>query len=189
MLAIPNEKGKRVSTPRREQLRREAARMFAEFGYHGVSIEDLGASVGISGPGIYRHFTSKDALLADLLIGVSEDLLQNGRAEVASARNPDDALERLVDKHLDFSLTEPDLIRVQDRDFASLAPTDQRQVRRLQRAYVELWVDQLVPGVTREEARARAHATFGLLNATPRITDPEARAPMLRQMALAALHA
>ena len=50
MLAIPNEKGKRVSTPRREQLRREAARMFAEFGYHGVSIEDLGASVGISGP-------------------------------------------------------------------------------------------------------------------------------------------
>jgi AcrR family transcriptional regulator len=163
--------------------------MFAEFGYHGVSIEDLGASVGISGPAIYRHFTSKDALLADLLVGISEDLLQNGRVEVAAARNPADALSRLVDKHLDFSLTEPDLIRVQDRDFASLAPSDQRQVRRLQRAYVELWVDQLAPGVTREEGRARAHATFGLLNATPRIKDPATRAPMLKAMALAALHA
>jgi AcrR family transcriptional regulator len=161
--------------------------MFAEFGYHGVSIEDLGASVGISGPGIYRHFTSKDALLADLLVGISEDLLQNGRAEVAGARNPTEALERLIDRHLDFSLTEPDLIRVQDRDFASLATSDQRQVRRLQRSYVELWVDQLVPGLTREEARARAHAAFGLLNATPRIADPASRAPMLKQMALAAL--
>ena len=50
-----------------EQLRREAARMFAEFGYHGVSIEDLGASVGISGPAVYKHFSSKDALLAALL--------------------------------------------------------------------------------------------------------------------------
>ena len=161
--------------------------MFAEFGYHGVSIEDLGASVGISGPAVYRHFTSKDALLADLLVGISEDLLENGRVEVAGAATPEEALERLVDKHLDFSLTEPDLIRVQDRDLASLGPSDQRQVRRLQRAYVELWVDQLVPGLTRDEARARAHAVFGLLNATPHVRGAAAHAPMLRQMALAAL--
>ena len=176
-----------MSTPRQEQLLREAARMFAEYGYHGVSTEDLGAAVGISGPAVYRHFASKDALLADLLVGISEELLQNGRVEVAAARTPAEALERLVDKHLEFSLTEPDLIRVQDRDFASLSPADQRTVRRLQRAYVELWVDQLVPPLSREQARARAHAVFGLLNSTPHIEDPEVRAPMLRAMALAAL--
>ena len=113
-----------MATPRQEQLRREAARMFAEFGYHGVSIEDLGASVGISGPAVYKHFSSKDALLAALLIGISEDLLENGRVEVAGSSNPREALERLVDKHLEFSLTEPDLIRVQDRDLASLSQND-----------------------------------------------------------------
>jgi AcrR family transcriptional regulator len=176
-------------TPRQEQLRREAARMFAEFGYHGVSIEDLGAAVGISGPGIYRHFSSKDALLADLLVGISEDLLENAKVEVAAAKNPADALVRLVDHHLAFSLSEPDLIRVQDRDLASLSPFAHHQVRRLQRSYVELWVDQLVPTLTRDEARARAHAVFGLLNSTPRIEEPEAHAPALKQMALAALAA
>jgi AcrR family transcriptional regulator len=163
--------------------------MFAEFGYHGVSIEDLGAAVGISGPGVYRHFSSKDALLADLLVGISEDLLENGRVEVAAARAPAEALERLVDRHLEFSLSEPDLIRVHDRDLASLSPAALHQVRRLQRGYVELWVDQLVPPLTREEARARAHAVFGLLNSTPHIESPEARAPMLKAMALAALDA
>jgi AcrR family transcriptional regulator len=161
--------------------------MFAEYGYHGVSTEDLGAAVGISGPAVYRHFASKDALLADLLIGISEELLQNGRVEVAGARSPADALERLVDKHLEFSLTEPNLIRVQDRDLASLSPADGRQVRRLQRSYVELWVDQLVPPLDREQARARAHAVFGLLNSTPHLADAAAHAGMLRQMALAAL--
>ena len=163
--------------------------MFAEYGYHGVSIEDLGAAVGISGPGVYRHFPSKDALLADLLVGISEDLLENGRVEVAGARSPHEALERLVDKHLTFSLGEPDLIRVHDRDLASLAPAALHQVRRLQRGYVELWVDQLVPPLRREEARARAHAVFGLLNSTPHLSAPEEHAPMLRSMALAALHA
>jgi AcrR family transcriptional regulator len=178
-----------VSTPRQEQILREAARMFAEYGYHGVSTEDLGAAVGISGPAVYRHFASKDALLADLLIGISEELLQNGRVEVAGARGPDEALERLVDKHLEFSLTEPDLIRVQDRDLASLSPSDGRQVRRLQRSYVELWVDQLVPRLDRDQARARAHAVFGLLNSTPHLADAASHADMLKQMALAALSA
>ncbi|MDX6217438.1 MAG: hypothetical protein QOG99_3022 [Frankiales bacterium] len=178
-----------MSTPRQEQILREAARMFAEYGYHGVSTEDLGAAVGISGPAVYRHFASKDALLADLLIGISEELLQNGRVEVAGARGPDEALERLVDKHLEFSLTEPDLIRVQDRDLASLSPSDGRQVRRLQRSYVELWVDQLVPRLDRDQARARAHAVFGLLNSTPHLADAASHADMLKQMALAALSA
>ena len=104
-----------MTSPRQEQLLREAARMFAEYGYHGVSIEDLGSAVGISGPAVYKHFSSKDALLADLLVGISEDLLEGGRVEVAGSRSPAEALERLVDRHLAFSLSEPDLIRVQDR--------------------------------------------------------------------------
>jgi AcrR family transcriptional regulator len=176
-------------SPRQEQLLREAARMFAEYGYHGVSIEDLGAAVGISGPAVYRHFSSKDALLADLLVGISEDLLEGGRVEVAGSRSPSEALERLVDFHLAFSLSEPDLIRVQDRDLASLSVADAHQVRRLQRAYVELWVDQLVPPLTREEARGRAHGVFGLLNSTPHQEDAATLAPVLRTMALAALRA
>ena len=178
-----------MSTPRQEQIRREAARMFADFGYHGVSIEDLGSAVGISGPGVYRHFHSKHALLAELLVGISEDLLANGRVGVAGSLTPAQALERLVDKHLAFTIGEPDLIRVQDRDLASLFPADLHRVRRLQRRYVELWVDQLNPPMTREEARARVHAVFGLLNSTPHIEDPAARALMLKAMALAALFA
>ena len=51
-----------------------------------MSIEDLGAAVGVSGPAVYRHFASKQAVLAALLVGVSEHLLAGGMAvESASA--------------------------------------------------------------------------------------------------------
>ncbi|MBI0385672.1 helix-turn-helix transcriptional regulator, partial [Streptomyces albiflaviniger] len=36
---------------RREQILKEAARLFAERGFHGVGVDEIGAAVGISGPG------------------------------------------------------------------------------------------------------------------------------------------
>ena len=63
---------------RREQILREAARLFAERGFHGVGVDEIGAAVGISGPGLYRHFAGKEAMLAELLVGISERLLSGG---------------------------------------------------------------------------------------------------------------
>ena len=175
-------------TKRQSQIVTEAARLFAEYGYNGVSIEDLGAALGISGPALYRHFASKDALLSEILVSVSQGLLDRGRACVAESSTAPEALTRLIDMHLDLSLTEPELIRVQDRDRASLNDIDAGKVRRLQRAYVELWVDQLVPFLTRDEARIRAQAAFGLLNSTPHLRgDTEAIGTTLRSMAMKAL--
>lgn len=173
---------------RRDQLLAAAARLFAERGFHGVSIEDLGAAVGISGPAVYKHFASKDAVLASLLVGISERLLAGARQQVAEAGDDDDALVRLVAAQTAFALAEPELIRVQDRDLANLSADRAREVRRLQRAYVEVWVGVLTrlrPGLPPADARTAAHAAFGLLNSTPRTASP--RGEVLRQMALVAL--
>jgi AcrR family transcriptional regulator len=155
----------------REAVLREAARLFAERGFRGTSVEEIGAACGISGPAVYKHFASKHALLARLLVGISEQLLAGGQAVVAGAGDdPQAALDALVEAHADFATGDPDLIRIQDRDLASLAEIDRRQVRRLQRAYVELWADVLCrvePGLPLPVARLRAHAVFGLLNSTP----------------------
>lgn len=154
----------------RDVMLREAARLFAERGFRGTSVADIGTACGISGPAVYKHFPSKDALLARLLVDISEQLVEGGRAVVDCAADAAAALEALVDFHTDFALAEPDVIRVQDRDLTSLAEPDRAVVRRLQRSYVELWVDVLCrvdPALPREVARVRAHAVFGLLNSTP----------------------
>src|SRR5215217_7431240 len=70
---------------RREQILRAAAQLFAERGSRAVGVDDVGAAVGVTGPAIYRHFASKDAMLAEMLLRISERLLTGGTAEVAAA--------------------------------------------------------------------------------------------------------
>ena len=55
------------------QILATAAELFAARGFHGVSVADLGAACGISGPALYKHFPSKDAMLAEMLVSISED--------------------------------------------------------------------------------------------------------------------
>lgn len=183
----------RAKAERRAALLEAAAHLFARRGFEGVSLEDLGSAVGVSGPAVYRHFDSKQAVLAALLTGASERLLVGGREVVERHADDDDALRSLIAFHTRFALAEPDVIRVQDRDLAALSPADRASVRDLQRTYVDLWVAVLArlrPATDAAELRLRAQATFGLLNSTPFSARGLSAARMrtvLEEMALAAL--
>ena len=172
---------------RREQILRAAAQLFAERGARAVGVDDVGAAVGVTGPAIYRHFASKDAMLAEMLVRISERLLSGGSERVADAG--DDAaaqLRALIAFQVEFALDNPALITVQDRDLGSLPDADAAQVRRLQRRYVEVWVTVLArlhPTADAETCRARAHAVFGLINSTPHSAGRLPRAAMAELLA------
>ncbi|MGB8196733.1 MAG: TetR/AcrR family transcriptional regulator [Acidimicrobiales bacterium] len=182
----------RLKAERRQLLVDAASRLFAERGFRAVSLEDLAAEAGVSGPAVYRHFASKEALLADLLIDVSEILLGQGKVRSQIA-NPVEALRSLIAFHTEFALRDRDLIRIQDHDFANLATTDARTVSRLQRSYLEEWVRVLrtVDATLSESvARTKIQAVFGLLNSTPHSAshrDTETTRSILEEMAYDAL--
>ena len=180
-------------TRRRDQILVEASRLFAHHGFHGTSIDGIGAAAGVSGPAIYRHFASKESLLTEMLVGISEYLLEGGRRLAATHPAPVERLGALVEFHVDFALHRPELISVQDRDLASLPDDARRRVRALQRAYVEVWEDAISrsgPQRSVDQVRIAAHAAFGLMNSTPRSAvraSADTAAPVLTAMALAAL--
>jgi AcrR family transcriptional regulator len=179
-------------TPRRQQILHIAADLFAARGFHGVSVAELGAACGISGPALYKHFESKDAMLAEMLVTISETLLAEGRARVDAADGPREALEALVEWHIEFAIEHRALIVVQDRDWSSLPDQARERVRALQRAYVDVWAEEIRrhdPTLSPETSRTRAHVLFGLLNSTPhsgRLPDPQMH-DVLRDMAHGAL--
>jgi len=170
---------------RREEILAVAARLYARDGFHGVSIDELGAAVGISGPALYRYFPGKEAILSAMLVDISQRLLEGGHVRA-------DSLAGLIAFHVDFALDHPDLIDVQSRDLAAVPEEDRRAVRRYQAQYVDLWVRALVaerPGISVDRGRAAVHAAFGLINSTPhsaRLSRPE-MADLLSRMAMAAL--
>ena len=177
---------------RREQILAIAAELFAQKGFHGVSIAELGAACGFSGPALYRHFRSKDAVLAEMLVSISDELLTVGRQRVRDAESPQRALAGLIDWHVTFALEHQALIVVQDRDWSALPLEAREKVRETQRKYVEVWVKQLRAvheDLSPKEARASVHATFGLLNSTPHsaFLEPEEMRGLLSGMAQKAL--
>lgn len=186
----------RAKAARSDAILREAARLFAERGYNGVSLEDIGTAVGVSGPAVYRHFAGKQALLGAVLVKVSDDLVTGGTRVAAAGSSPEERMRALVAFHVEFALGHADVIRVHDRDVAHLDARDHAEVRRLQRAYIELWIATLEPLVDADadELRLRVQACFGLINSTPHSTRSASRrrsatATVLAAMAESALRA
>ena len=180
---------------RREQLLEVAKTLYAQHGFHGVRLDDLGKGAGISAPAVYRHFESKEAVLEELLVGISE-YLNSGGDEIITRRGNDaaaSALDELIDFHVAFAMSEPELIRIQDRDLAALPEASRRTVRRLQRSYVSHWAEVVArahPGWTLDAATVRVHAVFGMINSTPyqaRHSSAEVVGVELRAAARAAL--
>nr|WP_184841036.1 TetR/AcrR family transcriptional regulator [Allocatelliglobosispora scoriae] len=187
-----------VVTPRKRSRRDEileiAVGLFAARGYHGVSMDDIGTAAGVTGPALYHHFAGKEAMLVAALNPVSEGLLAGGRERVAAAGgDPRVALEQLVDFHVDFALANPAVIALHLHELDRLPDEPRREIRRLQRRYVEEWVTVLTTlrsDLTDGEARVLSHAAFGLMNSTPFLggeVDRTRRATLLRAAALRAL--
>jgi AcrR family transcriptional regulator len=182
-----------LKADRRDALLAAAKRLIAKHGYLGVRLEDIGGAAGVSGPAVYRHFASKDAVLAALLVEISHTLHDGGERIRQSAASPAQALLDLVAYQVDFALADPELILIYDRDRFHLPAEDLHDVRRTQRAYVEIWVDVIraaAPSGSVAEDRTRAHAVIGLINSAPRIPGPSrtgATREVLNRMALGAI--
>ncbi len=179
---------------RSDQIQHAAAQLFAARGYGATSIDDIGAAAGVSGPAIYWHFAGKQALLAAMLTDVSQQLLAGGRECVAVAADAPSALGALVQMQVRFALDHPDLIVVHGRGLGQLNDQQAHTVRALQRQFGVGWVaapGRCYPNVARARATAAVQAAIGLINSTPHTgsLQPRTLSPMLRDMALAALHA
>ena len=71
---------------------RAALEAFVEHGYHGTSVREIASRAGLSVPGLYHHYPSKQSLLQGLLELTMSDLLR--RSEQAIAEAGDDPLAR-----------------------------------------------------------------------------------------------
>lgn len=175
--------------------------LFGTRGFAAVTLDDIGREVGVSGQAIYRHFSGKQDLLGKMLLGVSTTLLEGGRRIQAEHRQLNDRIESLIDFHTEFALASPEIIRVQEQEMPQLLEAHRRDVRRLQREYIDIWsaaIGELHPTISPVELRTRVHGVFGLINSTVRSMKRSAQrpsasrevtdiAPTLRAMARAAV--
>jgi AcrR family transcriptional regulator len=180
-------------TPRQRDFIAAAARLFSACGYHSVGINDISAELGLSGPAIYRHYPSKEALLVAVLDEAITSHLEEVRDIVSSGSTPRETLDAIVDHHIKFAYGEIENIVTWRTEFRSLPEADRHYLRYLQRLYIDEWV-RTVRSVRRDltddQVRACCHAAIAILQSPTEFRGPLGRrelTPLLSRMAIEAL--
>lgn len=157
---------RRRTAVRRRELIAAAARLFAARGYYAVTVDDLGEALGISGPALYRHFPSKQALLVAVFDQVIEIQREHLSEALAEASDPAGALEAMVRLHVRFAVEQRETMAVWRQEYHNLPEADSWRLRRAQRLYVEEWVHvvhELRSDLDDASVRALVHGVLALL--------------------------
>jgi AcrR family transcriptional regulator len=176
---------------RREAILDAAGTLFLARGFHGTSIDEVGAAAGISGPGVYRHVASKDALLMAVLDRLWSDGFGPAVRD-AVGRPPREALTGLIDAHVDLATGQATALVLLVTELRHLPGDYRERALRNHRRYLDAWVGPLRAlrrDVPDTEARGVATAIHGLIDSAARVpdlvddVDPATRGPLLRRLA------
>ncbi|MFV0523479.1 MAG: TetR/AcrR family transcriptional regulator [Acidimicrobiales bacterium] len=161
----------RAPVPRREQIMATAMGLFAERGYHGVSMEDIGRAVGMAGPSLYEHVAGKGDVLLDAYDRAGAFVIAGAADAVAGAASASEALDRLLGSYATVAFRHGDLLVVTSQEGASLEPSERPRLARRRRDLHEQWsavVRELRPDLTAADARAVVRCAFALVNGLAR---------------------
>jgi AcrR family transcriptional regulator len=135
----------RQSNRRRDILDATAALLRAR-GFHGTSIRDIAAGVGMTPGAIYSHFASKTALLLTIYREGVEVISARVDAAIAAAANPRQRLIAACEAHLEILLDQSDYAQVLIRVLPHDVPEVADELTRLRDGYEQRFkrlVDQL----------------------------------------------
>lgn len=171
---------------RRDEILDAAARLFAEHGYPGTGMDDIGAAVGISGPSVYKHFPAKDAILVAIGQRSALRLEAGAMAAATSTSDPAALLEKLVDSYVQNMTVSPDLLVALTSGYALVGNPHAADLLASQRRYVTRWITLLQaaqPELTARTAALTVHAALAIVNDAVRMPRSTPRPEFAARMA------
>ncbi len=131
---------------RQSEVRAAAARLFAQRGYHGTNMADIGRALHLGAPSLYNHIASKKDLLAEICSAAMRQamLLQQAalreHGHVARLRAATAAHVRFVAANRDEAL-------VVDREFVHLDQGPRAEILRQRHDYESAFRSVIEAGV------------------------------------------
>ncbi|MFD0112527.1 TetR/AcrR family transcriptional regulator [Streptomyces sp. NPDC058320] len=157
---------------RREALLAASMRLFTERGFQAVSMDDIGAAAGISGPAVYNHFKAKADLLAASLSRASAALFYDLDQALVHSADSNEALTRTVRTYSGATLAVSGSTALLANTQTQLAPADRESLHRSQVEYTAEWAGLLRrcrAELGGAEALVAVHSVFNLINFVSRL--------------------
>jgi TetR/AcrR family transcriptional regulator, cholesterol catabolism regulator len=113
---------------RRDQILEIAAHLFAEKGYRGTSMRDIGTRAGVLGGSLYHHIKSKDALFVELHNAALDAAAARIAKAISRESDPWCRLEAAATALLETQLASGSLTLPMMNDFREVPPPVRRQL-------------------------------------------------------------
>lgn len=165
------------SSTRRDQLTAIAAGLFARDGYHNVTVGDIAAAAGLSGPAIYRHFPGKQAILAEVVRSGFDEMAQVLAADLAGMSDPAERLRRTYRDLAAFVIRRPEFGVMWRREYRHLAPQDAADLAKRMGEATDAVVAELCALRPELEAADAELVAWAALSVMGSISDHRVRLP------------
>jgi AcrR family transcriptional regulator len=156
-------------------------------------MDEIGAAAGITGPGVYRHFESKEQILATGIRSALSGWLERNRAILSGPGTPPEILDGLIANFIESLIADRWISAVIMRERHALAPDTRRWVDQAERRHIAAWAEalsRLRPDLPDREVRLMVHAGLWMCLCVAYYdsgVDPKREAAMLTAMVHSAL--
>lgn len=164
-----------LSGSRKDYLVNEAVELFAERGFGGVAVDEIGEAAGIAGPSIYSHFPSKQKLLLAAMERGNDLLRAEADAAFSSEDPPETQLSRLVTSYVSLAVRDRFLMTIVLSEVNQLDAADREFVRQQLRDYVDRWTELLLKYRSGDTTSARIRVQAVLLVVNNIVQTPHLR--------------
>ena len=168
-----------MSPRSREDVVSTAGRLFAERGYHGTSMRDLGSELGLLGSSLYAHIDNKQQLLVEVIDRGAGFFQAVADAALLVPGPAPERLRALIAGHVGVVLDHRDEVRTFLNEARSLDPIPRQQVidarDRYEHAFREVLKAGAADGSFRDDLDPVTGSIFilSVLNALERWYRPE----------------
>lgn len=171
--AAPRRRGRppaAQSTPgaTRERIVSAAVELFAEKGFHGTGVAEIGDRAGVQRGALYYHIGSKEELLWEILRDYIQLILEDGERVVDSGGDPITQLRTLIRGYVELIVQHRREVAIQLRDGSALTGERANELQELRDRVQRCWQRVIDAGYAAGALRTADHVVtnslLGMLN-------------------------
>ncbi|MFF3229021.1 TetR/AcrR family transcriptional regulator [Nocardia suismassiliense] len=152
----------------RQRIVRAAVELFAEKGFHGTGVAEIGDRADVQRGALYYHIGSKEELLWQILHDYIQLMLVDAERISASADDPITKLRKLIHSHVGLIIDHRREVAIQLRDVTALSGERGAQLQELRDRVQHCWQRVIdaghAAGLLRTDDHVVTNSVLGMLN-------------------------
>lgn len=142
-------------TRRKLEIVSTAAKLFRKKGYNAVSMRDLAQALDIKAASLYNHISSKQEILAIIILEVAENFTEHINSIFSQHINSIEKLESVIKNHIQITVEKTDALACLNNDWMHLGRSDLENYLVMRNAYEAKMRSIIEQGIQQQELQDR----------------------------------